>query len=84
MKSGVPIYIANEYRSKEKEYCVLIPIINEKGRIEKELKRAYDSRVYQFADIVICDGGSTDGCTDKEELQKFNVNTLLKASKVHS
>lgn len=77
MKSGVPIYIADEYRPKEKEYCVLIPIINEKGRIEKELQRAYDAQVYQFADIVICDGGSTDGCTNEEELQRFNVNTLL-------
>ena len=77
MKSGVPIYIADEYRPKEKEYCVLIPIINEKGRIEKELQRAYDAQVYQIADIVICDGGSTDGCTNEEELQKFNVNTLL-------
>jgi glycosyltransferase involved in cell wall biosynthesis len=77
MKSGVPIYTVDEYRPKEKDYCVLIPIINEKGHIEKELKRALDAKVYDFADIVICDGGSTDGCTDKQELLKFNVNTLL-------
>ena len=30
-----------------------------------------------YADIVICDGGSTDGCTEEEKLRKFNVNSLL-------
>ncbi len=77
MKNGVPLYSAEEYRPKEKEYCVLIPIINEKGRIEKELKRALDAEIYQYADIVICDGGSTDGCTEKDVLLTYRVNTLL-------
>lgn len=77
MTKGVPNYISVEFNPKENDYCVLIPIINEKGRIDKELKRAFDSNVCQFADIVICDGGSTDGCTDENELRKYNVNTLL-------
>ena len=29
------------------------------------------------ADIVICDGGSTDGCTEEQCLQSLDVNTLL-------
>lgn len=77
MKKGVPNYIANEYSEKTKDYCILIPIINEKGRIEKELERAFNANVHHYADIVICDGGSTDGCTDKNELLKYGVNTLL-------
>ena len=77
MKKCVPNYIVEEFSEKAKDYCVLIPIINEKGRIDKELKRAFDSKVYKYADIVICDGGSTDGCTEKSELLKYNVNTLL-------
>lgn len=77
MNNGIPNYTADEFKPKEKDYCILIPIINEKGRIEKELERAFTSQVCQYADIVICDGGSTDGCTDREELQKYNVNTLL-------
>lgn len=77
MTNCVPNYTANEYLPRENDYCVLIPIINEKGHIEKELKRAFASHVYQYADIVICDGGSTDGCTEKSELQKYYVNTLL-------
>lgn len=76
-QSGVPKFECTEYQEKTKDYVVLIPIINEGERIIKELKRAYKSQIYDYADIVICDGGSTDGCTDSKKLQKLNVNTLL-------
>lgn len=74
---GVPKFICTEYKEKQKEYVILIPIINEGERIFKELKRAYEHSISNYADIVICDGGSTDGCTDEGKLQKLNVNTLL-------
>ena len=56
---------------------MLIPIINEGERIIKELTRAKKNHISDFVDIVICDGGSTDGCTDGKILQKLDVNTLL-------
>ena len=28
-------------------------------------------------DIVVCDGGSTDGCTQENILRELDVNTLL-------
>ena len=59
------------------EYVILIPIINEGNRIHKELARAKRSSVSSYADIVVCDGGSTDGCTDSYKLMKLDVNTLL-------
>jgi dolichol-phosphate mannosyltransferase len=74
---GVPKFECNEYVIKTKDYVVLIPIINEGDRIIKELKRAYKYNVADYADIVICDGGSTDGCTDEVRLRKLSVNTLL-------
>lgn len=77
MSYGVPKFSSFEFDDRSKDYCVLIPIINEKGQIEKELERAFNAEVYRVADIVICDGGSTDGCTDHDELKKFKVNTLL-------
>ena len=77
MSAGVPKYAVNEFQPKTKEYCVLIPIINEKGRIEKELERAFRARIPDHADIVICDGGSTDGCTEQASLTRYGVNTLL-------
>ena len=74
---GVPKYECEEYAPKQREYCVLIPIINEGERIHRELKRAKKARISDVADIIICDGGSTDGCTDEETMRKLDVNTLL-------
>ena len=74
---GVPKFCCEEFENRKKEYVVLIPIINEGQRIIKELERSCDHRIYDVADIVICDGGSTDGCTEQSRLQKLHVNTLL-------
>lgn len=76
-KPGVPAFQCTEYQEKTKDYVLLIPIINEGDRILKELKRAYKYNVSDYADIVICDGGSTDGCTEEKKLRKLKVNTLL-------
>ena len=74
---GVARFSCTEYAGKTNDYCVLIPIINEGDRIRNELRRAKEHHVSDFADIVICDGGSTDGCTDEKILRELNVNTLL-------
>jgi dolichol-phosphate mannosyltransferase len=76
-QDGVPRFECTEYKEKTKDYVVLIPIINEGERIIKELIRAHRHEVSGCADIVICDGGSIDGCTDEKKLRKLKVNTLL-------
>ena len=76
-KQGVPKFESFEYNGKTKDYVVLIPIINEGERIRMELERAKKASVSAFADIVICDGGSTDGCTEEGLLKSLDVNTLL-------
>ena len=76
-RPGVPKYECFEYAEKTKDYVVLIPIINEGDRITKELTRAKEHHISDYADIVICDGGSTDGCTDENALRSLDVNTLL-------
>lgn len=76
-KTGVPAYESFEFALKQKDYCVLIPIINEGSRIIHELERAKTAGISQHADIVICDGGSTDGCTEESRLRSLEVNTLL-------
>lgn len=76
-KTGVPKFECTEYEEKTKDYVVLIPIINEGERIIKELKRAYKYQIADHADLVICDGGSTDGCTEEKRLRQLRVNTLL-------
>lgn len=76
-QEGVPRFECKEYAAKSKEYVVLIPIINEGDRIHKELFRAKKHNVSNYADIAICDGGSTDGCAEEGKLRKLDVNTLL-------
>lgn len=74
---GVPDYTCSEYASRQSDYCLLIPIINEGGRILTELDRAKTAKVSGIVDIVICDGGSTDGSTAESQLAPHGVNTLL-------
>ena len=76
-RPGVPKYECFEYAEKAKDYVVLIPIINEGNRINKELIRAKEHHISDYADIVICDGGSTDGCTNEDTLRSLDVKTLL-------
>lgn len=76
-QKGVPKFECTEYAGKTKDYVVLIPIINEGDRIHKELYRAKKYSISDHADIVICDGDSTDGCTEEKKLRKLDVNTLL-------
>jgi len=75
--SGVPKFEVNEFLPKKTKYCLCIPIINENGRIQAELKRAMQHSIHELIDIIICDGDSTDGCTDQVPLQSLGVNTLL-------
>lgn len=72
---GVPDFTQTEYHPKRTKYCVCIPIINEGERIVAELKRAQEHGIDKMADIIILDGGSTDGSTDK--MKELGVNTLL-------
>jgi dolichol-phosphate mannosyltransferase len=71
----VPTFKIEEFRIKGTKYCVCIPLINEGEKIKKQLKEM--NKVSKIADIVICDGGSTDGSTDPSYLKKMNVRTLL-------
>lgn len=76
-QKGVPEFKCNEFHIKNSEYVVLIPIINEGNRIIKELERAQKYEISKYADIVICDGGSDDDCTEESRLRNLDVNTLL-------
>lgn len=74
---GVPDFDCVEYKEKQSKYCLCIPIINEKENIKMELVRARMNKVHTICDIIICDGGSTDGGTDSEMLAALGVRALL-------
>lgn len=74
---GVPRFEYAEFAERRRDHVLLIPIINEGERIIRELERASRAGISDYADIVICDGGSTDGCTEEGRLRRLGVNTLL-------
>jgi dolichol-phosphate mannosyltransferase len=56
-------------------YCVLIPVINEGERILGQLRALRDLDL--GLDVVVADGGSTDGSNDPEVLRELGVRALL-------
>ena len=74
---GVPDYELTAFAPASAAYCLLIPVINEGARILTELGRAQTAGVDKVCDIILCDGGSTDGSMAPETLKLYNVNTLL-------
>lgn len=71
----VPTYRADEYAPKSNDYCVAIFVINENGKLHKQLDRMKPFTA--GLDIVIADGGSTDGSVERSVLEAKGVNTLL-------
>ena len=75
--TGVPDYRGVEFEPRRSDYCLLIPVINEGARILTELGRAQRAGIDKQCDIVLCDGGSTDGSMKPDTLALYGVNTLL-------
>ncbi len=63
--------------NKLNRYCVVIPVINEGERIKNLLKRMEAEQISSIADIIIIDGGSTDGSLEIEELKQVGVRGLV-------
>lgn len=74
---GVPDFCCMTLGEKSAQYCVLIPVINEGERIRAELIRGRQAGISSVADIIICDGDSTDSSVEEAELRSLEVNTLL-------
>jgi dolichol-phosphate mannosyltransferase len=63
---------------KQRPHCVVIPVINEGRRIENLLGRmAKAGGIARIADVIIVDGGSSDGSLATELLQSLGVRGLL-------
>jgi dolichol-phosphate mannosyltransferase len=71
----VPAYQKIEFGPKRTKYCVCIPVINEGAKLTKQLHRMNSMDL--GVDVIVADGGSTDGSNDPELLKGLNVRTLL-------
>jgi dolichol-phosphate mannosyltransferase len=71
----VPTFVESVYQPKMADYCVAVFVLNENGKLLKQLEamRPFAG----VADIVIADGGSTDGSTVRDVLESRGVNSLL-------
>jgi glycosyltransferase involved in cell wall biosynthesis len=70
----VPEHRVEEYAPRTTACCVMVPVLNEGARIAAQLERM--AATAPLADIVIADGGSTDGSMAPEKL-RGRVRTLL-------
>ena len=77
MYQEVPNYNTFQFKEKCFEYCVVIPVINENGRIKEQLRKMVNYGIDGIADIIIADGDSTDGSTEHDFLRSQNVSALL-------
>lgn len=71
----VPAYRTQELRPRRTRYCVCIPVINEGEKIAKQLARMQP--LADTVDIIIADGGSTDGSVEPEKVGPAGVRAVL-------
>ena len=72
---GVPAYTVTHLREPKRELALVIPVINENGRLTDQLDCIRTAA--PEVDIIIADGGSTDGSTREESLLELGVTALL-------
>lgn len=70
-------YSTHEFKPEQSKYAVVIPVINEGDRIHALLDRMAALDIPSLYDVVVVDGGSTDGSVDVENLKSRGVNSLL-------
>lgn len=72
---GVPAYSHTLLREKTHPYVLIVPVLNEDGRLLMQLASIQAGKFP--VDIVIADGGSTDNSTEPSVLFDFGVSSLL-------
>lgn len=73
----VPACEIQRWSERQHRHCVVIPVINEGERIRSLLTRMAVLRIDEIADILIVDGGSSDGSLVADFLDATRVRGLL-------
>lgn len=74
----VPEHIVERWTGRTRDYAVVIPVINEGDRIGRLLARMTVLKIADLADIIIVDGGSTDGSLSADRLDAHRVAGLIR------
>jgi len=73
----VPAFELPLWQGRQRAHCVVVPVINEGARIRRLLDRMAALDIPAIADIVLVDGGSTDGSLALDALRAAGVRGLL-------
>jgi glycosyltransferase involved in cell wall biosynthesis len=73
----VPEFNYLELFEKRSDICICTPVINEGDRIRTLLERMRSLNLMDTIDVLIADGGSTDGSLEEYYLRTMGVRTLL-------
>jgi len=71
----IPSHELALYGEKRHRYALVIPVINEGDRIRGQLRRTEAENL--AVDVVVADGGSTDGSLDAEFVKSAGVRAVL-------
>lgn len=74
---SVPTFESDILHERRTRHAVVIPVMNEGARIRGQLARMLAQGLHHAADIVIADGGSSDGSTDLDDLASLGVRARL-------
>lgn len=74
---SVPDYRAEEWFPKTTKYCLVIPVINEGNRLHCQFQDMLDHNIASQVDIIVADGGSSDGSLDPQWFEKYKIRVLL-------
>jgi glycosyltransferase involved in cell wall biosynthesis len=70
-----PDFEVKEFFTKQNKYAVCVFVINEGQKVQKQLKamKKYAGKV----DLIVADGGSSDGSLEEDFLKSVSLRTLL-------
>ena len=77
MADEVPAFEVRRWLGPSSRHCVVIPVINEGRRIANLLTRMAARGIPQAHDVIIVDGGSTDGSLNDALLDATGVRGLV-------
>ena len=74
--AGLPEFDIHRFQARSSSYLVIIPVKNEKGRIEQQLEKM--RRLTDQFDLLIVDGGSSDGSFDLEFYRSAGLTAVIR------